>query len=383
MTSKSSRLWEDEELRAWRETCRRFFEREVVPHQQRWREQRKVDRELWFKAGQIGMLGCGIPEAYGGGGGTIAHELVVVEELARSLETGFGFGVHSPVVAHYVADYGSEEQKRRWLPRLATGESVGAIAMTEPGAGSDLRALHTRAKRAENGYCITGRKTFISNGATADLIIVAAITDAEAGSRRMSLFMVDVQEPISGFRRSQPFRKVGQHSSEIVEMSFDEVIVPAEALLGEAGAGLPYLMQQLPRERLIIAATAIAATDRAVQLTIDYTKQREVFGAPLFAMQNTRFVLAECATLAQVGRTFYDNCVARQLAGDLDAATASMAKYWLTDVQCEVIDRCLQFFGGYGYMEEYPIARMYADARVQRIYGGANEVMKELIARSL
>jgi acyl-CoA dehydrogenase len=377
------RDWEDDELRIWRATCRRFFEQEAVPHQQRWREQHGIDREFWILAGEVGLLCCGAPAVYGGGGGTFAHELVVVEELARSLETGFGFGVHSSVVADYVIEYADERQKHSWIPRLASGGSVGAIAMTEPGAGSDLRGLRTRATKVADGYRLTGSKTFITNGGTADLIIVVAVTDATAGSRGLSLLMVDVEQASDGFRRGGAIRKIGQHSSDTAELFFDELLLPPDALIGDEGAGLQYLMRQLPRERLVIAATAAAATNRAVELTVEYTKDRQMFGTTLFAMQNTRFELAECATLARVGQTFLDSCIVDHLAGGRDSATASMAKYWLTDVQCDVLDRCLQLFGGYGYMEEYPIARMYADARVQRIYGGANEVLKELIARSL
>lgn len=375
------RSWEDEELKAWRETCRRFFAQEVIPHQQRWREQHFVDRDLWAKAAAVGLLCCGAPAPYGGGGGTFAHEVVVVEELARSLETGFGFGVHSAVVADYVVEYGNEQQKHDWIPRLASGGSVGAIAMTEPGAGSDLRGLRTRAEKVSEGYRLNGSKVFITNGGTADLIIVVAVTDNSAGS--LSLLMVDVDRAPQGFRRGPQIRKIGQHSSDTAELFFDDVLVPHDALIGVEGSGMQYLMRQLPRERLVIAAAAVAATNRAVELTVDYTKDRHMFGTTLFAMQNTRFELAECATLARAGEAFLDSCLLHHFAGGRDSATASMAKYWLTDVQCQVVDRCVQLFGGYGYTDEYPIARMYADARVQRVYGGANEVLKELIARSL
>jgi acyl-CoA dehydrogenase len=377
------RPWEDDDLRAWRAVVRQFFDREVVPHSEQWRLDHAVPRELWLKAGEVGLLLCGAPAEYGGGGGSFAHELVVVEELARSLDTGFGFGVHSPVVADYLVEYGSEQQKQKFLPRMASGEVVGSIAMTEPGAGTDLRALRTRAARVEGGWTLSGTKTFITNGAVAGMVIVVAVTDPEAGSRSLSLFAVDTSEPLTGFTRSAQFRKIGQTSADTVELSFDDVHLPDDSLIGEVGAGLGYLMGQLPRERLVIAAAAAAATGRAVELAVEYTKERIVFGAPLFAMQNTRFELAECATLAEIGRTFIDRLIAEHVAGELTAASASMAKYWLTDVQGQVVDRCLQLFGGYGYMEEYPIARMFVDARVQRIYGGANEVMKELIARSL
>ena len=354
-----------------------------MPHQSRWREEHRVGPELWGKAGEVGLLCPSVPAAYGGGGGSVAHELVVVEELARSLETGFGFGVHSPVVANYLVEYGDEDQKRRWLPRMATGESIGAIVMTEPGAGSDLRGLRTRATKVDGGYLLDGSKTFITNGGCAELVIVVALTDPSAGSKGVSLLVLDTRDGAAGFSRGEPLRKIGQHSSDTAELHFDDVFVPDAGLIGEEGAGLGYLMRQLPRERLVIAAGAVAAAQRAVEITVEHTKDRHAFGAPLFAMQNTRFVLAECATLVRAGEAFLDRCVVDHLRGSLDAATAAMAKWWLTDVQCEVVDRCLQLFGGYGYMEEYPIARMYADARVQKIYGGANEVMKELIARSL
>jgi acyl-CoA dehydrogenase len=381
--SQFERPWDTEDLALWRSTCRRFFDDEVVPNSPRWRDDHAVDRDLWLKAGELGLLCCGVPETYGGGGGSFAHELVVVEELARSLETGFGFGVHSPVVGDYILRYGSEEQRGRWLPTMATGETIAAIAMTEPSAGSDLRGLRTRAERRGDHYVVTGAKTFITNGANADLIVVVCVTDPGAGSKGFSLLVLDARDEPAGFHRGAPLRKIGQHSADTVELHFDEVAIPADALIGVEGAGLSYLMQQLPRERLVIAAGAAAATLRAVELTVEHTKNRELFGSTLFAMQNTRFTLAECATLGHAGLVFLDSCIQRHLAGELDDATASMAKWWLTDVQCDVVDRCLQLFGGYGYIEEYPIARMYADARVQKIYGGANEVMKEVIARSL
>ena len=379
----AARPWEDDDLRAWRQLCRRFFDREVVPHQLQWRQDKGVDRDLWRRAGEIGLLCCGVPEEFGGGGGSFAHEVVVVEELAYALETGFGFGVHSPVVADYILSYGSEDQKHLWLPLMASGDAVAAIAMTEPEAGSDLRGLRTRAVRTDDGYLLNGTKTFITNGGAAGLVVVVAVTNPDAGSKSLSLFAVDAREQVAGLHRGPPLHKIGQHSSDTVELFFTDVTLPASSLIGVEGAGLSYLMQQLPRERLVVAAAASSATFRAVELTVEHAKSRQLFGAPLFAMQNSRFELAECATLAEVGRAFLDTCMVRYLAGERDATAASMAKLWLTDAQCDVVSRCLQLFGGYGYMEEYPIARMYTDARVQRIYGGANEVMKELIARSL
>jgi acyl-CoA dehydrogenase len=375
------RAWEDDELRLLRETCRSFFAAEILPNQERWQNQRYVDRSLWTKMGDLGLLCCGIPAEYGGGGGTLAHEIVVIEELARTLETGFGYGIHS-IVAEYLDAYGSEEQKRTWLPELTSGRLIGAIAMTEPGAGSDLKAISTTAQKDGSNYIINGSKTFITNGGSADLIIVAVRTPPEHQTSGLSLLMVDARN-LKGFSRGPLLKKIGQHSSDTCELFFDDVVVAESSLIGDEGAGFQYLMQQLPRERLIIAATAEVATTRAVELTIEYAKTRQAFGKPLFELQNTRFLLAECATLAHASTVFFDSCLQQYLNGDLDTATASMAKWWLTDVQCQVIDQCLQVFGGYGYMEEYPIARMYTDARVQKIYGGSNEIMKELIARNL
>ena len=376
--------WMDDEVRALGELAAKFIAAEITPHREEWEGRKGVDRDLWRKAGALGLLCCSIPEEYGGGGGTIAHDLVVQHEQARALDMNWGVSVHSGIVAHYLLAYGTEGQKRRWLPGMATGELVGAIAMTEPGAGSDLRNIATRAVRQDDGsYRLTGSKVFISNGSQADLVVVVAKTDPDAGSRGISLLVVETRG-CPGFRRGRVLDKLGQHGADTSELFFDDVVVRAEHLLGEwEGHGLHQLMAQLPQERLTIAVTAAGVTGRAVEDTTAYTKSRRAFGGPLFDLQNTRFELAECATLAHAIRVFTDSCVERHLAGGLDAATASMAKYWTTDVQCQVIDRCLQLHGGYGYMTEYPIARLFADTRASRIYGGANEVMKELIARSL
>ena len=304
------------------------------------------------------------------------------EELQRANVTSFGKHVHS-IVAHYVAAYASEDRKARWLPKMASGEWIAAIAMSEPGAGSDLQGLRTRAVRDGDGYVINGSKTFISNGHMADLVLVVVKTDAAAGARGTSLLMVETPG-LAGYRRGRILDKIGTKGQDTAELFFDDVRVPAENLLGGVeGRGFAQLMDQLPWERTIIAVAAVAAIERAVELTVEYTKERRAFGKALFEMQNTRFKLAECATTAHVARVFVDSCIARMLDGTLDTATASMAKWWTTDLQCQVIDECLQLFGGYGYMLDYPIAKMYADARVQRIYGGANEIMKELVARSL
>ncbi|MCW2542871.1 MAG: fadE [Frankiales bacterium] len=382
MTGTYVSPWETEETAALGEVAATFFAKELVPHLARFDEQRCVDRDLWNKAGAIGLMCCSIPSEYGGGGGTFAHDAAVLLAQGRSGDTGFGLGVHSGIVAHYLLSYGSEEQKLAWLPSMANGDMVGAIAMTEPGAGSDLKAITTRADKTDTGYVINGTKTFISNGTSCDVLIVACKTDPAAGARGVSLLAVETKD-LAGFSSSRPLEKLGMHGQDTAELVFDNVQVPATALLGEEGRGFSMLMNQLRQERLIIGLQAVGAMETALAETIRYTKDRQAFGAPLFDMQHTRFELAECATLAHAGRVFIDSCIVRHLAGDLDTATASMAKWWLTELQCQVIDRCLQLFGGYGYMKEYVISRLYADARVQKIYGGANEVMKDVIARSL
>lgn len=374
--------WKDDEAAALGELADTFFVKEVVPHLDRFDQQRQVDRSVWTQAGALGLLCCSIPTEYGGGGGTFAHDAAVLEAQGRSGDTAFGLAVHSGIVAHYLLTYGTEEQKGRWLPRLATGETIGAIAMTEPGAGSDLKAMTMRADRTDQGFVLNGMKTFISNGATCDLVIVAVKTDPAAGARGVSLVVVET-EGLAGFSRGRTLEKIGMHGQDTAELVFVDVLVPETNLLGEPGKGFGMLMNQLNQERLIIGLQGVSAMERAVTETIAYTKDRQVFGAPLFDLQHTRLELAEVATLAHAGRVFIDNCIQRQLAGELDTPTASMAKWWLTDLQCQVVDRCLQLFGGYGYMKEYVISRLYVDARVQKIYGGANEVMKDVIARSL
>ena len=380
---KASRPWMNEELEMLRDSARRFFARECVPHEMRWRAQQHADREVWTRAGAAGLLCASIPEAYGGGGGSFLHEAVICEEQMRAMAQGFSNNVHSGIVAHYLLAYGSEAQKRRWLPRMATGELVAAIAMTEPGAGTDLQRIKTQARRDGDHWCIGGSKTFITNGMHAGLVCVAAKTDAQGGAKGLSLLMVET-EGTAGFRRGPLLDKMGQKTLDTTELFFDEVRVPADNLLGgEEGRGFAQLMGQLPRERLLIAVGAVASMQRAIDDTLDYVRERQVFGQPLLKMQNTRFKLAECETQAQVARAFVDDCIARLMRAELDVPTAAMAKWWTTDTCCRIVDECLQLHGGYGFMNEYPIARLYADVRVGRIYGGANEVMKEIIARAM
>ncbi|MTE13389.1 acyl-CoA dehydrogenase [Nocardia sp. CT2-14] len=374
----------DDDVVALKEMATKFIETEALPHRERWNEQKHVDREFWRTAGELGLLCASIPAEYGGGGGSHVHDLAIFQASLQLTETGFGLGnaVHSGLVAHYLLAYGTEEQKRTWLPKMASGEYIGAIAMTEPGGGSDLKALRTTAIRDGDHYVVNGSKTFITNGMQADLVILVVRTDPSAGTKGISLLVVETAGA-EGFRVGRVLDKVGLKSQDTAELFFDDLRVPAANLLGEEGKGFYYAMRQLPHERLIISDGAVAVAEAALAETVRYSKQRRAFGTPLFEMQNTRFELAQCAILVRTARVFVDDCIARHLRGELDAATASMAKAHSTDVQCEVIDRCVQLFGGYGYMLEYPIARMYADARVQKIYAGANEVMRELIARSL
>ncbi|MGB3388605.1 MAG: acyl-CoA dehydrogenase family protein [Pseudaminobacter sp.] len=361
----------------------KFFDAEIAPRYEEFEKAESFDRESWRKAGAAGLLCASMPEEYGGAGGTFAHESAIMEAIGHVGVDGFGIALHSSIVAPYILHYGSEEQKKKWLPRLATGELIGAIAMTEPGAGSDLQGVKTSARKDGNQYLVNGSKTFITNGQLANLIIVVTKTDPSLGAKGTSLVVVETDE-VEGFERGRNLDKIGLKSNDTSELFFNDVRVPTANLLGvEEGQGFIQLMQQLPQERLQIGATAIAAIERALALTIDYVKERKAFGKAVIDFQNTQFRLAELKTEATIGRVFYNNCVERHIAGGLDPATASMAKYWLSDLQGKVVDECLQLHGGYGYMNEYPIARMYRDARVQRIYGGTNEIMKLLIARSL
>ncbi|GAA3530437.1 acyl-CoA dehydrogenase family protein [Amycolatopsis ultiminotia] len=370
------------ELEDLRELSRSFLQKELMPHQERWAAEKKLDREVWTKAGSLGLLCLSVPEEYGGGGGTFAHEAVLFEAQARVGENAWGVSVHNGIVAHYLLSYAAEEKKREWLPKLASGEFVGAIAMTEPGTGSDLQNIKTRAVREGDDYVINGAKTFITNGFHTDLVVVACKTDPEAGAQGVSLIAVETDTP--GFRRGRVLDKVGMKGQDTAELFFDDVRVPAANLLGEQeGQGFIQLMTQLPQERLIIAVIAVAGLEAAVDLTLDYTKERTAFGRPIFHFQNTKFKLAEAATEAAVSRAFLDQCVERHLRGELDVQGAAMAKLWTTERVNKVVDDCLQLFGGYGYMNEYPIARAWADVRISRIFGGTSEIMKEIISRTL
>ncbi len=363
--------------------ARSFFSKEVLPHAARHVAQGHPDREHYRQAGELGLLGLSVPEEYGGGGGDFTHEAVLLHEQAAVGEGSLGLAVHSGIVTGYLVAYGTEEQKRRWLPGLCSGDLVGAIGMTEPGGGSDLQAITTRAVRDSDDYLVSGSKTFITNGGLADLIVLAVKTGASPGAGGISLLVCELADDAPGFRRGRLLEKIGLHSNDTAELFFDDLRVPAANLLGAENEGFARMMRQLPQERLVIGVGAVAAMQRAVELTTAYAKERTAFGKPLIGHQNTRMVLAECATRTRVARVFLDDCIVRHTRGELDVATAAMAKSWLTEGQCEVVDRCLQIFGGYGYTTEYPIARMYADARVQKIYGGTNEIMKELIARVL
>jgi acyl-CoA dehydrogenase len=381
MTYRSS--WMTEELDAFRDSFRRFLEKELAPHADEWRKQKMVARSAWRGLGEMGALLPSVPEAYGGLGASFAYEAAVLEDVEAVVpELSPGLAVHSAIVAHYILNYGSEDQKRRWLPKMANGEMIGAIAMTEPGTGSDLQNVRTTAKRQGNAYVINGQKTFITNGQLADLVIVVART-GEPGAKGLSLLVLET-EGNEGFRRGRNLDKIGLHASDTSELFFENAVVPPENLLGpEEGKGFVQLMQQLPQERLALAVSAVAAMERAVRLTVDYTKERKAFGKPILEFQNTAFTLAERKTEAVIGRVFVDWCIERLVAGELDTVTASMAKWWCSQKQVETVDDCLQLHGGYGYMQEYPISRMFVDARIQKIYGGTNEIMKLLIARSL
>ena len=370
---------------AFRDSFRRFMDKEIAPHHERWEEQGYVDREVWNKAGANGFLCMTLPEQYGGADADKLYSVVQMEELARGGFSGIGYGLHSEIVAPYILHYGSEAQKQKYLPLLASGEMIGAIAMSEPAAGSDLQGVKTTAiAQADGSYLLNGSKTFITNGWHADLVIVVAKTDPQAGAKGTSLLLVE--RGMKGFEKGKRLKKLGLKAQDTSELFFDNVVVPAENLLGgEAfrNKGFFCLMEQLPWERLQIAVTAVASAQAAIDWTLQYVRDRKVFGQPVASYQNTRYKLAELQTEVQVARVFVDRCLELMCQDKLDTATASMAKYWTTDLQCKVMDECVQLHGGYGYMWEYPITRAYADARVQRIYGGTNEIMKEVISRGM
>jgi len=369
------------EHEAFRDSARRFMEQQVKPRDEKWQEQGYVDRDVWLKAGGNGFLCMSMPEEYGGAGADRLYSMVLLEEQARANISSLGWGLHSEIVAPYLLNYGGEALKKKYLPKMASGEMIGAIAMSEPGAGSDLQAVKTSAIRKGDRYVVNGSKTFITNGWNCDLVIVVAKTDPALGAKGTSLVVVDTS--MKGFTKGKRLKKIGLKGQDTAELFFDNVEVPAENLIGQENNGFVYLMQELPWERMQIAITAAAKAEAAVRWTIDYVRERKAFGKPIASFQTTRFKLAELATEVQAARVFVDRCMELLLAKQLDTATASMAKYWVTDLECRVIDECLQLHGGYGYMWEFPIAQAYADARVQRIYGGTNEIMKELISRSL
>ena len=386
--------WRDDpELAALADSAARFFEREAPPERiARWREAGQVERAFWRQAGEAGLLGVSIPVEYGGAGGDFRHDVTLVEQVGKHGVEGFALSLHNVIILPYILAHGTDEQKQRWLPKLCSGESVAAIAMSEPGAGSDLQAIRTTALRDGNGYRINGAKTFISNGQIADFIIVVAKTDPEQGAKGVSLLVVETGDTgeagkaggAEGFRRGKALDKIGLDAQDTSELFFDDVWVPAENLLGTSeGMGFRQLMAELPRERLVIAVGSVVTMEKAIEVTTDYVKDRKAFGQRIFDFQNTQFKLAECKAKAVIARVFVEDCVEKQLAGMLDLTTAAIAKMWVTDAECWIVDECLQLHGGYGYVNDYPIARMWRNSRVQKIYGGSNEIMKVLIARSL
>nr|WP_296778903.1 acyl-CoA dehydrogenase family protein [Rhodococcus sp. (in: high G+C Gram-positive bacteria)] len=373
-----SPAWESDDHRLLRKHAAQFFRKEATPNQAKWAKQQQVDREFWNKTGSAGLLGLNLPDEYGGGGADYGHEVVVAQERAYAHDTAFGFVVHSVLGSQYISSYASDEQKKQWIPKLVSGDMVIAVAMSEPGTGSDLQSIRTTAVRDGDDYVINGSKTFISNGSHCDLLVIVART-----GDNLSLIAAETNG-LDGFERGRALDKIGQHGQDTRELSFTDMRVPAANLLGGVeGKGFAQLMEQLPRERLTIGIDCVAVAEAAVLETIKYAKERKAFGQPIIEFQNTKFVLAECKAEVLAGKTLIDHCIQQYQSGDLDAATASIAKMWGSDKLVDIVDRCLQIFGGYGYMMDYPIAQMYAAARVQKIYGGTNEIMKVLIARSL
>ena len=370
-----------EEHDAFRDMVRKFIENEIAPHHAAWERDGIVSRELWLKAGAAGMLCCTIPEEYGGAGADYLFDVVVFEEMARSGFTGPGFMIHCDLVATYVKSFGSEAQKKHWLPKMVAGEAIGSLGMTEPHAGSDLKAIRTKAVRDGDDFLISGQKVFISNGQLCDVIVLATKTDSAAGAKGVTLFLVDTHLP--GFRKGKNLQKLGMKGQDTSELFFDEVRVPASAMLGEEGKGFELMMTKLAQERLAQAIRSATVAETVIDWTVDYTANRKAFGRTIGDFQNTQFKLAELKTEAVVGRQFVDKCIAIFMKGELDAVDAAMAKMWLSNMHCKVVDECLQLFGGWGYMWEYPIARAYADARIVKIAGGSIEVMKHIIGRQM
>jgi alkylation response protein AidB-like acyl-CoA dehydrogenase len=366
----------------FRKTARTFYEREVVPFHDQWDQDGIVPRELWLKAGAAGLLCFDVPEEYGGPGvEDFRYNVIVSEEQTRANVGGPGFSVHTDIIVPYLISLGNDEQKRRWLPGTVSGEIITAIAMTEPGAGSDLQGVRTTAVDKGDHYLLNGSKTFISNGINADLVIVVARTDPEAGHKGISLLVVE--RGMEGFERGRNLDKIGLHAQDTAELSFTDVAVPKENLLGEEGEGFIYLMMNLPQERLIIAAQAVAASEAILQMCLDYAKTREAFGKPIGKFQHNRFLVAEMATEVTIARTFINDCVLKHLDGRLTAVDAAMAKWWCTELQNKLVNQGVQLHGGYGYMMEFPIAKAYLDSRISTIYGGTTEIQKEIIGRSL
>ena len=371
----------NEDHEAFRDMVRRFIAKEIAPFHEQWESDGVVPRDLWLKAGAAGLLCCTVPEAYGGAGADYLFDVVVFEEMARSGFSGPGFMIHCDLVTTYIASFGSEQQKRQWLPKMVLGQAIGSLGMTEPHAGSDLKAIRTKAVRDGDDFVISGQKVFISNGQLCDVIVLATKTDSGAGARGVTLFLVDTSLP--GFRRGKNLHKLGMKAQDTSELFFDGLRVPASAMLGEEGKGFELMMTKLAQERLAQAIRSATVAETVVDYTVEYTAQRKAFGKTIGDMQNTQFKLAELKTEAVVGRQFTDNCIKRFMQGELDAVDAAMAKMWLSNMHCKVVDECLQLFGGWGYMWEYPIARAYADARVVKIAGGSIEVMKHIIGRHL
>jgi acyl-CoA dehydrogenase len=373
--------WVNDEHRMLQDSVARYIAERWVPRAAEFRQAGLMGPEVWREAGANGLLCASTPEEYGGGGGDFGHEAVILLEQAKANLSGWGGGLHSAIVAPYLLHYGTEEQKRRWLPKMCTGEFITAIAMTEPGTGSDLQSVRTSARRDGDHYVVNGAKTFITNGQNANLIVVVCKTGGDTGAKGISLLMVETEQS-PGFRRGRRLDKVGMKAQDTSELFFDDVRVPVDNLVGSReGQGFFQLMEQLPQERLIIAVSGVGAMERALDETLRYTKERKAFGKTVWDFQNTRFKLAEVQAVVLAARAFVDACMVAHLKGELDAARAALAKSWVSEQQCKVMDECLQLFGGYGYMMEYPIAELFVDARVQRIYGGTNEIMKELASR--